>query len=174
MSGQKEEAMRIVLRPPIVATAKPTDFKSGVLPARQAGGTYKAPTPNIARIGGAGPATEARSENCPRANSEARPENRPATPEPKPTTTLGKYSRQTRTRRPIRALPRPKKYQQRQEQLASKQNQEHQKLQQQQEKEHGQAAKKNANDVQKQQREQRHTQQTQELEQKHATQQQKG
>ena len=71
-------------KPPIAATAKPADFKSGVVPARQAGGAYKAPPPNTARNGNARPANEARSENRPPANSEARPENRPTTPEPKP------------------------------------------------------------------------------------------
>ena len=160
-------------KPPIAATAKPADFKSGVVPARQAGGAYKAPPPKTARNGGARPATEARSESRPPANA-ARPENRPAaTPEPKPNNHAGELQPHTY------APPNPgnaatnQKNQQQQEQLASKQNQEHQKLQQQQEKEHQEAAKKNANDTQKQQMEQRHTQQTQQLEQKHATQQQK-
>jgi hypothetical protein len=66
-----------------------------------------------------------------------------------------------------------KKYQQKQDNLAAKQNQEHQRLQQKQENEHQQAAKKNATDAQKTQMEQRHTQQTKQLEQKHTQQQQK-
>jgi hypothetical protein len=161
-------------KPPIAATAKPADFKSGVVPARQAGAAYKAPPPNTARNAGARPATDARSENRPPANS-ARPENRPAaTPEPKPNNHAGELQPHTYTPpNADNAATNQKNHQQQQEQLASKQNQEHQKLQQQQEKEHQQAVNKNANDTQKQQMEQRHTQQTQQLEQKHATQQQK-
>jgi hypothetical protein len=163
-------------KPPIAATAKPADFKSGVVPARQAGGAYKAPPPNTVRNGDARPATEARSENRPPANSVARPENRPATLEPKPNNHAGELQPHTYTTPNAGNAGNAatnKKYQQQQEQLASKQNQEHQKLQQQQEQEHQRAAKKNAGDTQKQQMEQRHTQQTQQLEQKHATQQQK-
>jgi hypothetical protein len=160
-------------KPPIAATAKPADFRSGVVPARQAGGTYKAPPPNTARNGNTRPATETRSENRPPANSEARPENRPTTPEPKANNHASEIQSHTYTTPNTGSAAADKKYQQQQEQLAAKQNQEHQKLQQQQEKEHEQAAKKNANDAQKQQMEQRHTQQTQQLEQKHATQQQK-
>src|SRR5450432_4475869 len=159
-------------KPPIAATAKPADFKSGV-PARQAGGAYKAPPPNTARNGNARPATEARPENRPPANSEARPENRPATPEPKSNNHASEVQPHTYTTPNTANAATEKKYQQQQEQLAAKQNQDHQKLQQQQEKEHEQATKKNANDAQKQQMEQRHTQQTQQLEQKHAVQQQK-
>ena len=159
-------------KPPIAATAKPADFKSGVVPARQAGGAYKAPPPNTARNAAARSATDARSVNHPPANS-ARPENRPAaTPEPKPNNHAGEVQPHAYTPNAGNAAT-SQKNQQQQEQLASKQNQEHQKLQQQQEKEHQQAAKKSANDIQKQQMEQRHTQQTQQLEQKHATQQQK-
>ena len=160
-------------KPPIAATAKPADFKSGVVPARQAGGAYKAPPPNTARNGNARPATEARSENRPPANSEARPENRPATHEPKANNHASELQPHTYTTPNTSNAATNKKYQQQQEQLAAKQNQEHQKLQQQQEKEHQQAAKKNTSDAQKQQMEQRHTQQTQQLEQKHAVQQQK-
>jgi WXXGXW repeat (2 copies) len=153
-------------KPPIAATAKPAEFKSGVVPARQAGGAYKAPPPNNARNGNARPATETRSENRP-------PANRPATPEPKPNNHASELQPHTYTTPNTGSAATNKKYQQQQEQLAAKQNQEHQKLQQQQEKEHAQTTKKNANDTQKQQMEQRHTQQTQQLEQKHAAQQQK-
>ncbi len=137
-------------KPPIAATAKPGDFKSGVVAARQAGGAYKAPP-----AGGARPAN----------NSVART----ATPNPSHASEL----------QPHQSTPpntgnaaTDKRYQQQQDKLVAKQNQEHQKLQQQQEKEHQQLDKKNANDAQKQQLEQRHTQQTQQLEQKHTTQQQ--
>ena len=36
-------------KPPIAATAKPGDFKTGVVASRQAGGEYKAPPANAAR-----------------------------------------------------------------------------------------------------------------------------
>jgi hypothetical protein len=137
-------------KPPIAATAKPGDFQSGVVAARQAGGAYKAP-----------PASGARPGN----NSEGRT----ATPSPSHASEL----------QPHQSTPpntgnaaTDKRYQQQQDKLVAKQNQEHQKLQQQQEKEHQQLDRKSANDAQKQQLEQRHTQQTQQLEQKHTTQQQ--
>src|SRR5580700_657204 len=62
-------------KPPIAATAKPGDFKTGVVATRQAGGEYKAPPANAARGNGARPAneahpsTESRLENT----TEARP-----------------------------------------------------------------------------------------------------
>ncbi|MGA8554382.1 MAG: hypothetical protein WB630_08180 [Candidatus Acidiferrales bacterium] len=137
-------------KPPIAATAKPGDFKTGVVAAKEAGGEYKAPPPNTAR------GNEARPENETHVNanyhaSELQPHKSTPPNTGNPAT--------------------DKKYQQQQDKLAAKQTQEHQKLQQQQEKEHQQAAKKNYNDTQKQQMEQRHTQQTQQLEQKHATEQ---
>jgi WXXGXW repeat (2 copies) len=139
-------------KPPIAATAKPGDFRTGVVPARQAGGAYKAPPANAARAG-----------------NETRPGN-----DVRPATTNHASELQPHTFTPPNTgnPATDKKYQNQQQQLAAKQNQEHQKLQQQQEKEHQQAAKKNANDPQKQQMEQRHAQQTQQLEQKHSTQQQ--
>jgi WXXGXW repeat (2 copies) len=157
-------------KPPIAATAKPGDFKSGVVPARQAGGAYTAPPGNAARSGNetragnaARPATEARPADRPTNNSEARPvSNGHAKELQSHNSTPPNTGNATTDRR----------YQQQQSQLAAKQNQEHQKLQQQQEKEHQQATKKNFNDAQKQQMEERHTQQTQKVEQKHATQQQ--
>jgi hypothetical protein len=152
-------------KPPVAATAKPADFKTGVVPARQAGGEYKAPPANAAR------------GNQERPGNEARPgtENRPGnTTEAHPNT-----SNHASDLQPHKATPpntgndaRDKKYQQQQDKLAAKQAQDHQKLQQQQEKEHQQAAQKNYNDAQKQQMEQRHAQQTQQVEQKHAAQQQ--
>ena len=47
-------------KPPIAATAKPGDFKTGVVATRQAGGEYKAPPANAARGNEARPANEAR------------------------------------------------------------------------------------------------------------------
>jgi hypothetical protein len=172
-------------KPPIAATAKPGDFKSGVVPAKQAGGAYKAPPANAAHAGNrapagneARPATEAHPATENRPATEARPATQPAD---RPATAAGKAPANGHAAelQPHASTPpntgnaaTDKRYQQQQAQLAAKQNLEHQKVQQQQEKEHQQAAKKNANDAQKQQMEQRHTQQTQQLEQKHATQQQ--
>ena len=137
-------------KPPIAATARPGDFKTGVVASREAGGEYKAPPANAHPGNEALPATE----------------NRPAT------------NNHANELQPHKFTPpntgnaaTDKKYQQAQDKLAAKQTQDHQKLQQQQEKEHQQASTKNYNDAQKQQMEQRHAQQTQQVEQKHATQQ---
>jgi hypothetical protein len=150
-------------KPPIAATARPGDFKGGALAAKEAGGTYKAPPANAARSGGAQAGAEARPAATQPANSAAaRPANNHAS-EIEPHKAAPVNTGNTAT---------DKRYQQKQDQLATKQNQDHQKLQQQQEKQHQQATQKNASETQKQQLEQRHTQQTQQLEQKHATQQQ--
>jgi WXXGXW repeat (2 copies) len=146
-------------KPPIAATARPSDFHGGAVAARNAGGEYKAPPANAAHGGG--------SENRP--GNEARPEAGAAA-----RSNPGHASEvETHKATPPNTgnAATDKKYQQQQEKLAAKQNQEHQKLQQQQEKEHQQATQKKYNDTQKQQMEQRHTQQTQQLEQKHATEQ---
>ncbi|MGH9504132.1 MAG: YXWGXW repeat-containing protein [Terriglobales bacterium] len=149
-------------KPPIAATAKPSDFKTGVVAARQAGGEYKAPPPNAVRGNGARPGNEARP-------TETRPENT--------TETRSSTYNHAGELPPHKATPpntgnaaTDRKYQEQQDKLAAKQTKDHEKLQQQQEKEHQQAAKNNYNDAQKQQMEQRHAQQTQQLEQKHATQ----
>jgi len=145
-------------KPPIAATAKPGDFKTGVVATRQAGGEYKAPPANAARGNEARPSTESRPENT----TEARPN----------TTNHASELQQHKFTSPNTGnAATDKKYQQQQDKLAAKQAQDHQKLQQQQEKEHQQATKKNYNDAQKQPMEQRHAQQTQQLEQRHAAQQ---
>jgi hypothetical protein len=145
-------------KPPIAATAKPGDFKTGVVATRQAGGEYKAPPANAARGNEARPNTESRPENT----TEARPN----------TTNHASELQQHKFTSPNTGnAATDKKYQQQQDKLAAKQAQDHQKLQQQQEKEHQQATKKNYNDAQKQPMEQRHAQQTQQLEQRHAAQQ---
>ncbi|MGA8620390.1 MAG: YXWGXW repeat-containing protein [Candidatus Sulfotelmatobacter sp.] len=151
-------------KPPIAATAKPADFKSGVVATREAGGEYKAPPANAAR------GNEARPGNEAHPGTENRPEN---TNEARPTTNNHASELQPHKFTPPNSgtAATDKKYQQQQDKLAAKQAQDHQKLQQQQEKEHQQAAAKNYNEAQKQQMEQHHTQQTQQLEQKHATQQ---
>jgi hypothetical protein len=151
-------------RPPIAATAKPADFKTGVIPARQAGGEYKAPPANAAKGSEERPANEARpgTESHPENSTQARSDNGNHASGLQPHSFTPPNTGDAKT---------DKKYQQQQDKLAAKQTQDHQKLQQQQEKEHQQAAAKNYSDPQKQQMEQRHTQQTQQVEQKHATQQ---
>ncbi len=141
-------------KPPIAATAKPGDFKTGVVASKQAGGEYKAPPTNAARGNEARPAAENSTEARPNTNKDAS-ELLPHKSTPPNTGNAAT----------------DKKYQQQQDKLAAKQTQDHQKLQQQQEKDHQQAAKNNENDAQKEQMEQRHAQQTQQVEQKHATQQ---
>jgi hypothetical protein len=139
-------------KPPIAATARPGDFKTATVSAREAGAPYRAP----ARAGNT--ATADRPNNAERSNpaahaSEVQPHKAasPNSGDPK----------------------LDQKYQQQQDKLTAKQNQEHQKLQQQQDREHQQASQKNYNDTAKQQMEQRHQQQTQQLEQKHTVQAQK-
>ena len=129
-------------KPPIAATAKPGDFKTGFVAPRQAAGEYKAPPANTT------PGNEGRSVN----EASELQEHRFTPPNTGNAAT-------------------DKTYQQQQDELAAKQTQDHQKLQQQQEEEHQQAIQKNYDDAQKQQMEQHHAQQTQQLEQQHATQQ---
>jgi hypothetical protein len=151
-------------KPPIAATAKPGDFKTGVVATKSAGGEYKAPPANAARGNEARPGTEVHPgmENRPESTTEARPNttNHASDVQPHKFTPPNTGNAAT-----------DKKYQQQQDKLTAKQTQDHQKLQQQQEKDHQQAATKSYNDTQKQQMEQRHAQQTQQVEQKHATQQ---
>src|SRR5271167_303770 len=145
-------------KPPIAATAKPGDFKTGVVASKEAGGAYKAPPANAARGNEARPVAENHPENTP----EARPAANKDASELQPHKATPPNTGNAAT---------DKKYQRQQDQLAAKQTQDHQKLQQQQDKEHQQATKKNYNDTQKAQMEQHHAQQTQQVEQKHATQQ---
>ncbi len=151
-------------KPPIAATAKAADFKTGVVASRQAGGEYKAPPANAAR------GNETRPAAATRPGTENHPEN---TAEGHTNTANHASEVQTHKFTPPSTgnAATDQKYQQQQGKLAAKQTQDHQKLQQQQEKEHQQAASKNYNEAQKQQMEQRHAQQTQQVEQKHATQQ---
>jgi hypothetical protein len=130
-------------KPPIAATSKPADFKTGVISSKEAGAEYKAPAAETARGNVA---------NSPKEASELQ-EHKFTPPNTGNAAT-------------------DKKYQQQQTALAAKQTQDHQKLQQQQEAQHQQATQKNYSDAQKQKMETQHAQQTQQLEQKHATQQQ--
>jgi hypothetical protein len=145
-------------KPPIAATAKPADFKTGVVASTNAGGEYKAPPANAARGNEAKtPASEEHPETTTKAPATANHASELQEHKFTPPNTGNAATDQ--------------KYQQQQDKLAAKQTQDHQKLQQQQEQEHQQATTKNYNDTQKQQMEQKHTQQTQQLEQKHTTQQ---
>jgi hypothetical protein len=130
-------------KPPIAATAKPGEFREGVVASREAGAPYNPPANRTA--------TAARGENG-RPAMAVHPNDLPAMDRPAaPNTGNPKLD---------------KKYQQQQEKLSQKQDQERQKLQQQQDKEHQQLAKQKADDSQKQQTEQKHQQQTQQLQQK--------
>jgi WXXGXW repeat (2 copies) len=151
-------------KPPIAATVKPADFKSGVVATKQAGGAYKAPPASATRGNEARPGNEARTstENRNANTSEAHPAGNSHASELPSHKFTPPNSGNAAT---------DKKYQKQQDKLSAQQAKDHQKLQQQQEKEHQQAATKNYNDAQKQQMEQRHAQQTQQIEQKHATQQ---
>jgi len=135
-------------KPPIAATARPSDFKgAGVVQAREAGGTYNRTAERPANG----------SANNGSANNAARPapghvkELPPAEKLPPPNTGNAKAD---------------KKYQQQQDKQYAQQQKERQKLQQQQEKEDQRIQKQN-NDAQRQQTEQRHQQQTQNLMQRH-------
>ncbi|MFZ3187074.1 MAG: YXWGXW repeat-containing protein, partial [Candidatus Sulfotelmatobacter sp.] len=86
-------------KPPIAATAKPGDFKTGVVASRQAGGEYKAPPASAAR------GNEARSEN------EARPTTNNHASELQPHKFTPPHTGNAAT---------DKKYQQQQDQLAAK------------------------------------------------------
>jgi WXXGXW repeat (2 copies) len=135
--------------PAIAATAKPGDFRNGVVKTREAGRVNEAPA-------------NARAEN------NARPENTEARANP---------PAHARDIPPAEKLPAPntgnakldQKYQKQQDQLNAKQEQQRQKLQQQQDKEHQQADARKATDAQRQQMEQRHQQQTSQLQQRQQT-----
>ena len=123
-------------KPPIAATAKAGDFKTGVVATKEAGGEYKAPPANAARGNAAAPANEARpaAENRPETTTEAHPAAAAAT------------NNHASDLQPHKFTPpnsgdaaTDKKYQQQQDKLTAKQTQDHQKLAQQQEKEHQQA-----------------------------------
>jgi len=136
-------------KPAIAATARPGEFSGrGVVPAREAGGSYTPPN----RGGNRGENNGARPSNPVHPHDLAPVERLPA-----PNTGNSKTD---------------KKFQQEQDKQAAQQEKEREKLQQQQEKEHQQLAKRNASEAEKQQVEQRHQQQTQQLQQKHQQQQQ--
>jgi hypothetical protein len=130
-------------KPPIAATAKPGDFTTGFVAAKQAGGEYKAPpanaaSANAARVGTINHASELPAHEFKAPNTGDAPTN--------------------------------KSFQQQLNDLSARQTQDHENLEQQQEEEHQQATQKNYSDKQIQQMEQRHAQQTQQLEQQHESQ----
>ncbi|GAC1626385.1 MAG: YXWGXW repeat-containing protein [Candidatus Acidiferrum sp.] len=143
-------------KPPIAATAKPADFKSNAVPARQAGAPYRAPERSRATGNADRPGNSSQARPNASTHAAELPPHKYAAPS-------GNNGNSANNQR----------YQQQQDRLAAKQNQEHQKMQQQQEREHQKVARPNTSDTQKQQMEQRHFQQTQQLEQRHAAQQEK-
>jgi hypothetical protein len=170
-------------RPPIAATARPTEFSGhDVVPARAAGAPYHPPA-NRPAPGGrqAGPGGEnARPPENARPGENARPAElgRPGGNPNEP----GSNNMPTHARdlQPHQAPPPPeggnaaadRKYQQQEQKLIEKQNQEHQRLAQQQQKEDQRAQQQRMNQQKQQQMEQRHQQQTQQMEQRHQQQQQ--
>jgi WXXGXW repeat (2 copies) len=137
-------------KPAVAATARPGDFKSGAMTARQAGGEYK---PHPSRTGAAAPGRETGGGGTRASHAKD----------------LAPIERSN----PNTGNPKSdKKYQQQQDKMIAKQNQERDKLQQQQEKEHAKMAKQNADEARKQQVEQRHQQQTEQMQQRHTEQRQ--
>src|SRR5579872_344464 len=141
-------------KPPIAATAKPGEFHSGVVAAKQAGAPYQPPANrNAAKGARPGTTSERPENNTPKPATAVHPnELQPHEPLPAPNTGNAK---------------RDQKYQQQQQKLSAKQQQQHQKLQQQQDKEHQRAQQQKASEQKQQQMEQRHQQQTQQMEQRH-------
>lgn len=148
-------------KPPVAATSRPGEFKTGAVAAREAGAPYHPPANRAGANRGA--ATAPREENRPENNSRPAPPShvkdlppmeRPAAPNTGNAKT-------------------DQKYQQQQQKLQQKQDQERQKLQQQQENDHKRLDQQKANEATKQQTEQKHQQQTQQLRERHVQQQQK-
>jgi hypothetical protein len=139
-------------RPPVAATPRPGAFRDrGAVPARKAGGPYRAEAER-----GGNTSVPRPGNNVPRPPTAAHARDLPPHP---------------RSASPNTGNPKlDRKYQQQQEKLYAKQEQEHERLQQKQEQEHGRMARQNANQTRQQQVEQRHQQQTQQMEQKHAQQ----
>jgi hypothetical protein len=141
--------------PAIAATAKPGDFRTGVVKTREAGRVNEAPA-NARAESNARPEANARpEENGSRGNPPAHARDIPQAEKPSaPNTGNAKLDQ---------------KYQKQQDQLAAKQQQQRQKLQQQQDKEHQQADQRKATNAQRQQMEQKHQQQSSNLQQRQQT-----
>ena len=155
-------------RPPIAATARPGEFKSGATPAREAGAPYHPPANRPAR-GNEAPRPE---------NNASRPENNASRPEGNPSRPNNPVHVKDLPAREKPTAPNTgnarldQKYQQQQEKLAARQDQERQKLQQKQEQDHQRATQQKNAEARTQQLEQKHQQQTQQLQQRHEAQQQ--
>ncbi len=135
-------------KPPVAATARPGEFSGrGVVPAKEAGGTYHPP----ANRGGSAARAESPAGRPAVHAKDLPPPERPAAPN---------------TGNP----QLDKKYQQQQEKLAAQQEKERQKLQQQQDKEHQQLDRQKADEATRQRVEQKHQRQTLQLQQRHAAQ----
>lgn len=146
-------------RPPVAATARPTEFSGrGVVAAKAAGAPYRPPANRPAPRGG----------NARPGNENARPgENPGGVP------THARDLQQHQVTPPAGNSAADRKYQEQQQKLVEKQNQEHQKLAQKQEEEDRKAAQQHQDEQKKQQMEQRHAQQTQQMEQRHQQEQQR-
>jgi len=138
-------------KPAIAATARPGEFSGGVVAARAAAPSYRPPSARTPSPGAPAAGTHG-SANA------IHPNELPPLERANPNTGNPKQDQ---------------KFQQRQEQLRSKQEQEQQKLQQKQEQEHQSLAKQNANAAQKDKLEQKHQQETQQLARRQAQEQQK-
>jgi YXWGXW repeat-containing protein len=146
-------------KPPVAATPKPGAFNDrAVVPARQAGGSWKPPA-NRSEPGGNRSGSES-WRNVPRPGGGAvHPSDLPH--RERPASADSGNPKQDR------------RYQQEQEKLNARQDQERQKLQQKQEQEHQRVDRQRADEGRKQQVEQRHQQETQQLQQRHEREQQK-
>lgn len=149
-------------KPPIAATARAGDFKSGVVQAREAGGNYNPP----ANRGGNRAAEPNREEG--NAGAPNRTENNAGASAPGHVRDLPPAQRPAAPNTGDAKMD--KQYQKEQDKQYAQQQKERQKLAQQQEKEDQKMAKQN-NEAAKQQTEQRHQQQTQQLQQRHQQQQ---
>lgn len=138
-------------RPPIAATARPTEFSGrGVVQARAAGGEWHPPANR----------QQGREVNARPAENSRAPVHASELPQHQAPPAQGNTAAD-------------RKYQEQQQKLAEQENKEHQKLAQQQEKEDQRAQQQQWNQQRKQQMEQRHQQQTQQMEQRHQQQQQR-
>jgi len=151
-------------KPSVAATAKPGAFSGrDVVPAKQAGGSWKPPAnrpaPGGNKSGGNKPGSESWRNVQRPGGSPVHPSELPARERPAPQSSGNPKQDQ--------------KYQQQQQKLYTKQDQERQKLQQKQEQEHQRLDRQKVDDTRRQQVEQQHQQQTQQLQQKHEQQQQK-
>lgn len=148
-------------KPPVAATARPTEFKgNGAVAAREAGAPYRPPAN--------------RNVNQPPANREANQPNNRTENARQPATHPNQLPPMQRATAPNTGNARlDQKYEQQQQKMMQKQEQQRQKLQQKQDREHQQMSRQSANTARQQQMEQRHQQQTQTLQHRQTQQQQR-